>query len=132
MSAWLCGNKTLSLVVDVIQSGEFIEGYDDAEFHNRTEHELINILSDLNTQSLDCRYGKYEGHILQNREYIKLDVDDGQRYKSVGCYLYQTCECSEIVESPLFKALDDWYNDNTPEFEDKWDQYHWDIDNPIT
>lgn len=29
-------------------------------------------------------------------------VEDGQKYKSVCCYLYQTCECKENYEHPTF------------------------------
>jgi hypothetical protein len=88
----------------------------------------MNILSDLNTKSLNCRYGKSSSHILKQRCYQVLDVDDGQRYKSVRCYLYQTCECLENEEHPLFKSLENWSN-NTDEYDNVWDEYYWDLDN---
>jgi len=130
MSAWLCHNKTLSCVVDVIKSDDFKE-YDKENYAEKSNEELINILSDLNTKSLNCRYGENEYHILQDREYIKLDVDDGQRYKSLSCYTYQTCECPENNNHPLFHALESWEIDNESKYETVWSQYHWDIDNPI-
>lgn len=129
MSAWLCGNGTLSLVVDVIKSDGFNE-YDTEGYSNKSNEELIGILSDLNTKSLNCRYGQSEDNILQNRKYLSIDVGEGQRHKSVTCYLYQTCECIDIVEHPLFKALDKWRMD-------AWENddgsivhgdYYWDID----
>ena len=49
MSAWLCGNKTLSCVVDIIKSNDFKKNYDIAnEYCNKEKNELIDILSDLN------------------------------------------------------------------------------------
>lgn len=125
MSAWLCGNLTLSCCVDVIKK------YMLGAYYEKTEEELIDILADLNTQSLNCRYGERMGNILENREYIKLDVSDAQKYKSVRCYLYQTCECKETVEHPLFKALHHFTEEYLMEFDKEWDNCHWDIDNPI-
>ena len=127
MSAWLCEKGTLSLVVDVIKCDSF-KNYDVGNYANKSNEELLGILSDLNTKSLNCRYGKSEDNVLQNREYVSLDVEDGQKYKSVCCYLYQTCECLDIVEHPLFSALDKWRMDNR-EYEDYKGEYYWDIDN---
>ena len=129
MSAWLCENGTLSLVVDVIKSDSFKE-YDVENYADKNNKELVDILSDLNTKSLNCRYGKSEDNILQNREYINLNVEDGQKYKSVCCYLYQTCECLDIVEHPLFSALDEWRMNNR-QYEDYKGLYHWDIDRMV-
>ena len=129
MSAWLCENGTLSLVVDVIKSDSFKE-YDVENYADKNNKELVDILSDLNTKSLNCRYGKSEDNILQNREYINLNVEEGQKYKSVCCYLYQTCECLDIVEHPLFSALDEWRMDNR-QYEDYKGLYHWDIDRMV-
>ena len=127
MSAWLCENLTLSCCVEVIKSDGF-KDYDVEGYAQKSNQELIEILSDLNTKSLDCRYGKSPSHILEERHYCPLNVDDGQRHKSVCCYLYQTCECSENEEHPLFKALDEWADDNDSKF--NWDNYYWDLDNP--
>lgn len=129
MSAWLCRKATLSLVVDVIKSDDFKE-YDVDGYANKSKDDLIEILADLNTKSLNCRYGKSPYHILKNREYINLNVDEGQRHKSVACYLYQTCECEEILEHSLFKALSKWNGDGRGKYEPTWSQYHWDIDDP--
>lgn len=129
MSAWLCGNKTLSLCVDIIKSEGFTD-YDEDDYQSKSELELLNELSSLNTNSLNCRYGKRQSNILQDREYIPLDVEDGQRYKSVACYLYQTCECNKNYHHPLFRGLNRWRNDNEVRYEELWDKYHWDIDNP--
>lgn len=130
MSAWLCENKTLSLVVDIIKSDEF-QAYDDECYGLKDTFELMCLLSNLNTKSLDCRYGYSEDHILKNIRYIPLDVSDAQRHKSVRCYLYQTCECSENEEHPLFKALEEWSDDTYDKFEPEHDKCEWDIDNPI-
>lgn len=119
MSAWLCGNKTLSLCVDVLKEEK---GYsEDCQV-------LLEELSELNTRSLDCRYGKSVQHILSDKEYVCLDVDDGQKYKSVCCYLYQTCECDANYDDSLFKSLEDYVNENEDEFEAVYDVYEWDID----
>ena len=116
MSAWLCGNGTLSLCVDVIKRADFQE-FDVENYADKSNEELIEILSELNTKSLDCRYGKSETHILQHREYVSINVTDGQRFKSVGCYTYQTCECPANENHPLFKALENWYIAHEEEFD---------------
>lgn len=129
MSAWLCGNLTLSACVEIIKSDDF-QFYDDGTYSDKSNSELMDILSDLNTKSLNCRYGKSRNHILEERHYCPLNVDDGQRYKSVSCYLYQTCECQENEEHPLFKALENWVEDNEDNYDSVWMEYYWDLDNP--
>ena len=130
MSAWLCGNLTLSCVVDVIKSEEFKWNYDPADWSYKSKEELINYLSDLNTQSLNCRYGESPTHILEDRHYCPTNVSEAQKHKSVACYNYQTCECWHIEELPIFVALENWVSDNREKFEAEWDQCHWDLDNP--
>lgn len=130
MSAWLCGNKTLSLVVDVIKSDSF-KKYDDNMFQYIDNEELIDILSELNTMSLNCRYGKHDSNILHDREYVKLNVDDGQRFKSVSCWLYQSGECYNSYDDDLYQALEAWCDDNELKYNENYDEYEWDIDNPI-
>ena len=129
MSAWLCRKGTLSLVVDVIKSDDFKEY--SQEYQSKSKDELIEVLADLNTKSLDYRYGESEYHVLQDRTYISLDVEPGQRHKSVGCYTYQTCEDPANDEHPLFAALEKWYADNDEKYDAIWDQYEWDIDRAI-
>lgn len=129
MSAWLCENKTLSLCVDVIKSDDF-KLYDVGNYGEKTEEELIQILTDLNTKSLNARYGESEYNVLKNPKYINLNVDDGQKHKSVACYTYQTCEAEYCREHPLFQSLEEWERANQ-QHEDYWDLYEWDIDNPI-
>ena len=129
MSAWLCRNGTLSLCVDVIKRDDFKE-FDVENYADKSNEELIEILSELNTKSLDCRYGKSDSHILLNKRYIPFDIEDGQRFKSVSCYLYQTCECEENWDHPLYKGLDEWYLANENKFAPSWKKYEWDIDNP--
>lgn len=132
MSAWLCGNKTLSLCVDVIKSDEYKEKYDlEKKYSDKDPLEILTELSNLNTKSLNCRYGFHESNILKDKKYIPLSVDEGQKYKSVHCYLYQTCECKENYEHPLFKGLTDWCEDNFEKYEFERDNYYWDIDNPL-
>ena len=121
MSAWLCGNLTLSCCVDVIKE------YRLGKYYEKSKEELIDILSDLNTKSLNCRYGVSRYHILENRKYISLDVSDAQKYMSVRCYLYQTCECEENEEHPLFKALQEYVEENL-KYENERDNCHWDLD----
>ena len=128
MSAWLCGNKTLSLCVDVIKSDEFKEKYCTG-YEDEDAFEILKELAYLNTLSLNSRYGNRGGHILVDKQYLPLEVDDGQKYKSVCCYLYQTCECQDNYNHPLFKALNDWSNENEKKYEKEWDKYSWDIDN---
>lgn len=129
MSAWLCGNKTLSCVVDIIQSNDFKKNYDIAnEYCNKEKNELIDILSDLNTKSLNCRYGASEDNVLKDRKYVYLNVPIGQKFKSVSCYLYQTCECEDNLSNPLFHLLEKWSDDRFDLFECDWDKYEWDID----
>lgn len=131
MSAWLCGKGTLSCVVDIIHSKDFKENYDTEKcYSSKSNEELINILSDLNTKSLNCRYGKDVNHILsdEDRVYVPLNVPFGQKFKSLCCYTYQTCECDENYSHPLFKALDKFEDCNYEKFQDDWEDYHWDID----
>lgn len=129
MSAWLCRNGTLSLCVDVIKSDDFKEY--SQEYQSKSKDELIEILADLNTKSLDARYGESEYHILKNPQYIGLDVEDGQKHKSVACYTYQTCESDYCCEHPLFIALEKWWADTEDEYDSIWDQYAWDIDREL-
>ena len=131
MSAWLCRNKTLSLCVDVIKSDDF-QAYDEHNYSQKSNEELIQILTDLNTESLTYLYGENDEYcVLKNPEYIKLDVEDGQKHKSVACYTYQTCESPFCREHPLFQALEKWEADNLPLYETSWDLYEWDIDSPL-
>ena len=130
MSAWLCGNKTLSLCVDVIKSDEF-EEYDIWNYRLEENSELMDLLSELNTKSLNCRYGEDESHILKLRDYVNLDVSAAQRHKSVRCYLYQTCECPENQNHPLFESLEKWSMYTYSKYEIEHDKCEWDIDDPI-
>lgn len=132
MSAWLCGNKTLSLVVDAIKSSEFKDNYDTDGSSLQDNDELMKRLSLMNSASLDYRYGKDEDNYLKNIKYERMIVVPAQMHKSVCCYLYQTCEDPQVVESSLFKALDEWANDHYDDYtEMERDKCHWDIDNPI-
>lgn len=130
MSCWLCGNRTLSLVVDVIKSDDF-KDYDTNNYAQKTNKELMDKLSELNTWSLDCRYGKSEDNKLDNINYKNMTVSPAQRHKSVRCYIYQTCEGIGNEDDPLYKALDQWSQDTYPKYEAEEDECYWDIDNPI-
>ena len=132
MSAWLCGNKTLSLVVDVIKSEEFRENYDLDNSSQLDKDELMGKLSLMNTMSLNHRYGESDEHKLEDIKYEELDVSSCQRHKSVCCYLYQTCEDPDVYDSNLYKALDWWAENHYDDFSiDESLICHWDIDNPI-
>ena len=119
MSCWICGNKTLSLVADTVQ--KITDGYDDKE-------ELMKELSRLNIKTVEQYYGDTDcGHtdVINNVKYIKLDVEDAQRHKSVCCYLYQT---DDYVKSPLIDVLKRWSEHTRNAYEPYWDLYKWDID----
>ena len=132
MSAWLCGNKTLSLVVDTIKSSEFEDNYDMNNSSGLDKQTLMRKLSQMNTESLNYRYGQDPDNYLENIRYERQFVIPAQKHKSVGCYLYQTCEDPEVKETPLFKALDKWWEDHYEDFtEQEKDNCHWDIDHPL-
>ena len=131
MSAWLCKKGTLSLVADTIKSDDFKE-YDTENYSEKETSELMEILSDLNTKSLNARYGESQNHILKDKTYIKLDTDECQRHKSVCCYLYQTAESSECTTHPLFKALEKWSDDTEDKYDNGyWWDCKWDIDKTL-
>lgn len=136
MSAWLCENKTLSLVVDTIKSDEFKENYNykgkdslgfDADGVEDNEELLIH-LSTLNSFNLDCLYGMDDDNHLDEVKYIKQDVSDAQRHMSVCCYIYQTSDYEDMYNSPLFKALKQWRDDNYAKYDHWQDTCKWDID----
>lgn len=132
MSAWLCGNKTLSLVADVILSKEFQENYDTKHDFALEKSSLVNLLSYLNTKSLNARYGENkELNVLEDIEYVLLDVGKAQKHKSVRCYLYQTCESDECCEHPLFQLLEQWSEDNYEKYSFLHKYCEWDMDSPI-
>lgn len=132
MSAWLCENKTLSLVVDIIKSSEFKDKYDLDGSSDMDEETLMMKLSRMNSKSLNYRYGHEKDNYLKDIKYVKQLVVPAQKHKSVCCYLYQTCEDPEVKETPLFRALDKWSEDHYEDFtEQEKDNCHWDIDHPL-
>ena len=132
MSAWLCGNKTLSLCVDVIKSEEFKKYDTDEVYSSMQSLELVELLSDLNTKSLNCRYGvNKKMNVLSNKQYIPLNVSDAQKHKSVRCYLYQTCESEECCQHPLFKLLKEWSEDVYEKYSPFHKECEWDMDTPL-
>lgn len=131
MSAWLCRKGTLSLVVDTIKNEDF-KKYDTENFSDKEKNILINLLSDLNTKSLNASYGESQDNILEDKEYIHLDVDECQRHKSVCCYLYQTCESTESSNHPLFQSLEKWSDETANKHDyDYWWECKWDIDKTL-
>ena len=136
MSAWLCENKLLSLVVDVVKSDTFGKYYDtEREYCDKSEKELIQILSDINTTNLHYLYESFpsdvEQNIMDNREYIKQDVSNAQRHMSVCSFIYQSCDCDENDYNKLYMLLRKWREDYYKVYCDDHDKCEWDIDNPI-
>ena len=136
MSAWLCGNKTLSLVVDTIKTEEFQKNYDykgkDSFGFEATEEtdelELLKHLSELNSFNLDRLYGMDDDNHSNDFKYIKQDVSEAQRHMSVCCYIYQTSDYEDMYNSPLFNALKKWRDDNYEKYDHWHDTCKWDID----
>ena len=93
MSAWLCENKTLSLVADVITSPEWAKEYDEHFYNEMEKDKLVNVLNWYNRRNLDYLYEDgADGFGKSEPVYVELDVSPVQRYKSVRCYLYQTLD----------------------------------------
>ncbi len=136
MSAWLCENKTLSLVVDVIKSDSFRKYYDvDGKYYNKSENELVRLLSDINVKNLTYLYDSFpceeEVEIMENREYIKQDVSNAQRHMSVCSFIYQSCDCDDNEKNDLYMLLRKWREDYYEIYGDDHKCCAWDIDNPI-
>ena len=122
MSCWICGNKTLSIVTDVVKE------ISDKDYDT---NELMTELSRLNIKNVEQYYGHNDcGHtdVITGTEYEHLDVKDAQKHKSVCCYLYQT---TNYVEDPLLKLLEKWADDNRHIYEPYWDLHKWDIDSHL-
>ena len=133
MSAWLCENKLLSLVVDVIKSGSFRKYYDTDELYSeKSEIELIEELSDINCTNLHYLYeefpSEFEKDIIDNREYVKLDVSNAQRHMSVCSFIYQSCDCEGNGNNLLYSLLRKWRDDYYKIYCDEHDNCEWDID----
>ena len=105
MSAFLCGNKTLSCVVDVIKSPEFKQHYYKENFNELMELDILQKLSYYNTRNLNYLYGEDIDNKLYNKCYKHLEVSDAQRHKSTACYLYQTMDTMINRELPILIAL---------------------------
>lgn len=137
MSAWLCENKLLSIVVDVVKSEDFRNNYDvNGDYSDLSEGELLDLLSEINVNNLRYLYDSfpddYEQGILDNREYVRLSVSDFQRHKSVASFVYQSCDFSGNEDIPLFCLLVKWRDDyDGLVYSSEWDEAEWDIDNPI-
>lgn len=119
MSCWICGNGTLSIVTDVVKE------ISDKEYETSA---LMSELSRLNIKNIEEYYGHNDcGHtdVIDGVSYVKLDVDEAQRHKSVCCYLYQT---TDYVTDPLLELLEKWADDHRHTYEPYWDLYKWDID----
>lgn len=137
MSAWLCEDKLLSIVVDVVKSEDFRNNYDvDGDYSDLSESELMDLLSKINVNNLHYLYDSfpndYERSVLEGRRYVGLGVSDFQRHKCVASFVYQSCDFEGNMDIPLFKLLVKWRDDYdgfrcSPE----WDAAEWDIDNPI-
>lgn len=132
MSAWLCGNGTLSLVADVIKSAEFAEKYDpNTLWSYREPIDLVQKLSSYNSENLDYLYGTDSDNYENNLEYVELNVSDAQKHKSVACYLYQTTDLPYNRDILLLQSLRKWVEDHRAEFEPWWDTVEWDIDRSL-
>lgn len=136
MSAWLCENKLLSLVVDVVKSETFKKYYDvENEYSDLDEDEIIQLLSDINTINLQYLYDSFpceaETNVINNREYIKQDESNAQRHLSVASFIYQSCDCDENKENKLYLLLRQWCDDYYKIYVDEHDDCEWDIDNPL-
>lgn len=132
MCAWLCGNKTLSVVVDLVLSSDFQNDYDvDHVYRDKMPLDLLGILSWWNNRKLDELYGKDKYHKLYNKKYIQLDVSDVQVHKSVCCYVYQTCGCRANDDELLFQLLKNWCDDHFDEYEESWETAEWNLDSPV-
>lgn len=134
MSAWLCENKLLSLVVDVVKSDAFGKYYDvEHEYCDKSEDELIHMLSDINARNLEYLYDSFpsevEQDILDNLGYVKLDVGNAQRHMSVCSFIYQSCDCVDYdVDNGLFTLLMRWRDDYYKVYCCEHDDCKWDID----
>ena len=136
MSAWLCENGTLSLVVDVIKSDSFRKYYDvNREYCDKSEEELIHLLSDINTTNLHYLYESFpsgvEQSIMDNLGYVELDVSNAQRHMSVCSFIYQSCDCDENSGNMLYLLLRKWREDYYKIYSDEHDTCEWDIDCPL-
>ena len=133
MSAWLCENKLLSLVVDVVKSETFKKYDIFKEYSEKSKEELMNELHGINSDNLEYLYpDDVEFRTLNDIHYIKQDVSDAQRHKSVCSFIYQSCDVFDEGDNRLFDLLCMWRDDFDGIVDGKeWDMAEWDIDNPL-
>ena len=134
MSAWLCKNKLLSLVVDVVKSNSFRYEYDICnDYSDKSEQELMEMLHGINAHNLEYLYpDDVEFRTLDNIEYVKQDVSDVQKHKSLASFIYQSCDVYDEGDNRLYDLLCEWRNDYQEIYEgDEWNKAHWNIDVPL-
>ena len=137
MSAWLCEDMLLSVVVDVIKSEDFRRNYDvDGVYSDLSEDVLMGLLSEINANNLRYLYDSFpndfEQRVLECRGYVGLSVSDFQRHKCVASFVYQSCDFSGNEDIPLFGLLIKWRDDyDSLRHSSEWDDAEWDIDNPM-
>lgn len=141
MSAWYVGNKSLSMITDIIYRYHFTGynsfGFDIPDklmnaFDSFNENDIFSKLREMNVEALKQRYDDYEEMIDD------LPYEDGhdiwqprngiqpwhfQLLKSLQCYKYQCCE-GDVPESDLWKGIQAFVNtlqgfivSNLPEYE---------------
>ena len=119
MSAYICSNKTISVIAlamaeygnfkadDYDPSVAYIGGFSGFIDLNSQLQAIGQSLLNQNYRSVNYRYG-------ENTPTPRFEYDDsvdlidlGKVYGSIGCYDYQACETEDYYDSDLYKSLKD-------------------------
>ena len=122
MSCWICGNETISLVVDLIKKNKYY-----TEISNQ---ELGEKLEKLNKINYSLYYN--ENELEPSFEYKKLKETYNQKLMSLHCYHYQTCDYADEFKNEqkeLWNVVRKIYDETNDTYNKiNHDNYHWDID----
>jgi hypothetical protein len=114
MSAYVVDDITINRILGYLEYGKHAPHYIRKRLLttvNQSYEELGKAMYRLNCQSVDERYGE-KAEDMHGDEYVyRLDVSAGtiQAYKSLQCYLYQSCE-GNCDKELLYKMLDEFKN----------------------
>jgi hypothetical protein len=130
MSAWLTGNKGISIVVDVLRENHYKD-------NKISDNEMFAELLAINLASLIARYGDIGYDWINagyNNCYTPMTVSEGQKIRTCHSYMYQSCEINNFEDIEIIAFLQkvlssDKYQKIEKETEDE--DLEWDIDNPM-
>jgi hypothetical protein len=112
MSAYLCEDKTINRVISFMDTDRDSTWAKDqlgkTGFSVTRPQELGKAMYDLNCRSLQARYGENAPAEFGADDSYKYEYElcsRMQAFKSLRCFLYQSCE-GDVENEPLYQVLD--------------------------